>query len=57
MMKNLKKKVCKTLKFKNFLFKKIDIRKNVEVQNIFKKYKPKVVIHLGSSTWSKIFIY
>ena len=45
----LKKKRCaKLLKFKNFLFRKTDIRKINEVQNIFSKYKPKIIIHLAA---------
>ena len=45
----LKKKRCaKLLKFKNFFFKKTDIKKINEVQKILSKYKPKIIIHLAA---------
>ena len=36
------------LKFKRFSFSKIDLENNKKIENIFKKFKPKVVIHLAA---------
>ena len=45
----LKKKRCnRLLKFKNFSFIKSDITKFDQINKIFSKYKPKVIIHLAA---------
>jgi UDP-glucuronate 4-epimerase len=36
------------LKYKKFSFSKIDLENNQKIENIFKKFKPKVVIHLAA---------
>ena len=36
------------LKYKRFSFSKIDLENNKKIENIFKKFKPKVVIHLAA---------
>ena len=36
------------LKYKKFSFSKIDLENNKKIKNIFKKFKPKVVIHLAA---------
>jgi len=36
------------LKYKKFSFSKIDLKNNQKIENIFKKFKPKVVIHLAA---------
>jgi UDP-glucuronate 4-epimerase len=36
------------LKYKKFSFSKIDLENNKKIENIFKKFKPKVVIHLAA---------
>lgn len=45
---NLKKKRLSILKNKNFQFHKIDITKKNKLKLIFKKNKPKIVIHLAA---------
>ncbi len=46
---NFKKKRVKELKkFNNFIFKKIDLSDEKKVENIFKKNKIKIVIHLAA---------
>jgi len=46
---NLKKARLKILlKHKKFSFSKIDLENNKKIKNIFKKFKPKVVIHLAA---------
>lgn len=45
----LKKERLKILKkYRNFLFKKINIESKKKVENIFKKYKPNKIIHLAA---------
>jgi len=46
---NLKKARLKILlKYKKFSFSKIDLENNQKIENIFKKFKPKIVIHLAA---------
>ena len=43
-----KKRIEQLVKNRNFYFTKIDIRNNSKLNKIFKKFKPKIVIHLAA---------
>lgn len=43
-----KKRIEQLAKNRNFYFAKIDIRNNLKLNKIFKKFKPKIVIHLAA---------
>jgi len=43
-----KKRIEQLAKSRNFYFAKIDIRNNSKLKKIFKKFKPKIVIHLAA---------
>jgi UDP-glucuronate 4-epimerase len=43
-----KKRIEQLVKNRNFYFAKIDIRNNLKLNKIFKKFKPKIVIHLAA---------
>jgi UDP-glucuronate 4-epimerase len=43
-----KKRIEQLVKNRNFYFAKIDIRNNSKLNKIFKKFKPKIVIHLAA---------
>ncbi len=46
---NLKKSRLKILiKYKNFSFSKANLENSKQIQNIFKRFKPKIVIHLAA---------
>ena len=46
-----KKRLLILKKNKNFKFFNVDISNKKKIQNIFKKNKPKVVIHLVCPSW------
>jgi len=43
-----KKRIEQLAKNRNFYFAKIDIRNNLKLNKVFKKFKPKIVIHLAA---------